>query len=62
LNDILAAHVVGSLVGVGGYLRVEDHLDDALAVPQVDKDQPAVVAAAVHPPRQRYLHAGIFFA
>ena len=30
-------------------LRVEDELDEAGAVAQVDEDQAAVVAAAVHP-------------
>ena len=36
-------------VRLGGRLRVEDELDEAGAVAQVDEDQPAVVAAAVHP-------------
>ncbi len=36
-------------VGIGGALRVEDQLHETGTVAQVDEDQAAVVAAAVHP-------------
>ena len=48
-DDVLGAQPLGERVGVGGGLGVEDELDDPGAVAQVDEDQPAVVAAAVHP-------------
>ena len=37
------------LVRLRRSLRVEHELDDARAVPQVDEDQAAVIATAVHP-------------
>ena len=38
-------------------LRVEHHLQQALAVAQVDEDHPAVIAAAMHPAGDRDLLA-----
>ena len=40
---------VGALVRLGCGVRVEDELHDARAVAQIDEDQPAVVAPAMHP-------------
>ena len=53
LDDELGAQGVGD--GVGGRLLVgiEDELDEAGLVAQVDEDEAAVVAAARHPARQR---------
>jgi hypothetical protein len=39
-------------------LGVDHELHRARSVSQVDEDQPAVVAAAVHPPRNARLCAG----
>ena len=46
---MLGAQRLGERVRLGGRLGVEDELDDARAVAQVDEDQAAVVAAAVDP-------------
>ena len=51
-EDVFAADAVGLLMGIGLGLRVEDDLDDAFAVAQVDEDDAAVVAAAMHPAHQ----------
>ena len=48
-DDVLGAQPLGQRVGLGRRLGVEDELDDPGAVAQVDEDQPAVVAAAMHP-------------
>ncbi len=48
-EDVLAAAGVGDGVGLRVLLRVEDGLDEAIVVTQVDEDEAAVVAAAVHP-------------
>ncbi len=45
---------MGLPVGIGMGLRVEDDLNDAFAIAQVDEDDPAVVAAAMHPAHQDY--------
>ena len=44
-------------VRLGRRLRVEDDLHQAGAVAQVDEDEAAVVAAAVHPARDAHLVA-----
>jgi hypothetical protein len=36
-------------VGIGLHLGIEDDLNDAFAIAKIDEDDPAVVAAAVHP-------------
>ena len=51
-QDVFAADAVGLPVGIGLGLRVEDDLNDAFAVAQIDEDDPAVVAAAMHPAHQ----------
>src|SRR5207342_1297735 len=52
-EDELVADVVGGFGRLGRALRVDDELADARRVAQVDEDEPAVVAAARHPPRER---------
>ena len=44
----LVAHLLGQGEGLRG-VRVDDHLQQSLAVAQIDEDHPAVVAAAIHP-------------
>ena len=51
-QDVFAADAMGLPVGIGMGLRVEDDLNDAFAVAQIDEDDPAVVAAAMHPAHQ----------
>jgi len=46
---------MGLAMGVRGDIRVEDDLDDALAVAQINEDDAAVVAASVHPPHQDHV-------
>ena len=48
-HDVLGAQLVRPRVRLGRGLGVEDELQQAGAVAQVDEDQAAVVAAAVHP-------------
>ena len=48
-DHVLGAHPLGERVRLRRFLRVEDDLQDARAVAQVDEHQAAVVAAAVHP-------------
>ncbi len=48
-DHVLGAQPLGGGEGRRRRVRVEDELDDARAVAQVDEDQPAVVAAAVDP-------------
>ncbi len=55
-QHVLAASVAGD--GVRGRLvGTEDDLHQAAAIAQVDEDEPAVVAPAVHPARERDLAA-----
>jgi len=52
------------LLGLGmkdSVFVIENDLNQAGAVAQVNKYQSSVVAAAVHPPRQLYFLAGIFY-
>jgi len=42
-----------------GQLLVEHDLGDAGAVAEVEKDEVAVIAAAVHPAHQNHLLAGV---
>jgi hypothetical protein len=42
-----------------GEFRAENHLDDAAAIPQVDKEQLAVIAQGVHPTGKRNDAAGV---
>src|SRR5207302_8854373 len=48
-DDVLAAQLPGLRRGLRCVGRVEDHLDQAPAVAEVDEDQAAVVAAAGDP-------------
>ena len=52
-EDELVADVVGRLGRLGRALGVDDELADARRVAQVDEHEPAVVAAARHPARER---------
>ncbi|MBA7582722.1 hypothetical protein ES708_24659 [subsurface metagenome] len=58
-DDVFAAYSVGFLMGGFRGLRVENHLDNAAFVTQVDEYQAPVVAATVNPPRQRHLGADV---
>ena len=51
-HDEFGAELLGLGVGVGGGVLVEDHLDNAGAVAQVDKDQVAQVAPPRNPTHQ----------
>ena len=54
-QDVLVARLVGRRVGsVVLIAGPHHHLHDAVAVPQVEKDQPSVIAAAMHPAGQRH--------
>src|SRR6476661_2051932 len=57
-DHVLGPQVVGARVRLGGCLRVEDELQQAGAVAQVDEDQTAVVAAPVDPTGDTDLVAG----
>ena len=46
-------------VGVGVDLGVEDHLGEAVPVPQVHKDEAAVVPPALHPAHEHHFLAGV---
>ncbi|CAM2152284.1 conserved hypothetical protein [Paraburkholderia tropica] len=52
LHAELVAHAFGDLEHLGA-IRVADDLNEAFAVAQVDEDNAAVVAAALHPSAQR---------
>ena len=54
--DDLDAELVAQRVRV---LLAEDHLHHAGGVPEIDEDDPAVVAAAGHPPGERHRRAGV---
>ena len=49
LDDVFVAKCPGQLVSLGTVFRIEDNLKQAVAVTQVDENQPAVVAVAVDP-------------
>ena len=51
-QHVFAAHFFGG-GECGGVVRVEDDLRKTIPVAQIDKDNPAVVAAAIHPATQR---------
>ena len=59
LEDELVADLVRSLGRGGRVLRVDDELDLARVVAEVDEDEPAVVAAGVGPAGNRDAPAGI---
>ena len=56
-EDVLGPQPLGERERLRRRLGVEDELQDAAAVAQVDEDQAAVVAAAVHPARDAHLVA-----
>ena len=61
LQDVLVACLVSGGVGlvVAAVARTHDNLHHAVAVPQVEEDQPSVVAAAMHPAGQRHALADL---
>ena len=59
LEHVLTAYLRGDLEGFGSVLGVEHDLHQAGRVAQVDEDEAAVVAAAVHPPGERDRLAGV---
>jgi hypothetical protein len=59
LQHILWPYLARDAVGLGCDLRVEDHLRPALAVPQVDEDQPPVVPVPVDPALEQRSLAGV---
>jgi hypothetical protein len=51
----LGAQLVRARMRLGRHLGAKHHLDQTLAVAQVDEDQAAVIAAAMHPARDHDL-------
>ena len=58
-EDVLGAHLLRTSVGLGGVRRIEHELHDATAIPQVDEDEPAVVAATGDPAGQADLASDV---
>jgi hypothetical protein len=58
-NDVLGANLFAFQVAVGGELLVEHDLDDAGAVTEIEKDEVAVVAAAIDPAHEDDLLTGV---
>ncbi len=56
----LGAQLVGEAVDLG--LRVEDELGDSVAVAEIDEEEAAHVAAALHPAEEHGLLADVSFA
>ena len=53
LQHVFTAHLVGALEMLFG-IGVKDHLNNAIAIPQIQEYNPAVVAASVYPAAQGY--------
>ena len=62
LDHVLVAQARGDREGVGRGRRVDDDLDQAGAIAQIDEDQAAVVADGVHPALQDDRLADVFGA
>ena len=60
-QDVFVARLVGGGIGlvVSAVARAHDNLHHAVAVAQVEEDQPSVVAAAMHPAGQRHALADL---
>ena len=58
-DDVLGADLLALGVALGSELLVEHDLSDAGAVAHVEKDEVAVVAAAVDPAHDNHLLAGV---
>ena len=58
-DDVLGANLLALGVAFGDELLVEHDLGDAGAVAEVEKDEVAVVAAAVDPAHEDHLFAGV---
>ncbi len=52
LHDIFIATLGRGRVGFGGRLRIDGHLGNTISIPQIQKDQTAMVTSPVHPPGQ----------
>ena len=48
-NDVFAPKRMGPSVRRLVGLRIEHHLGDAFAVPQIDEDEPPVISSPIHP-------------
>jgi hypothetical protein len=58
-NDVLVPEHAGLDVSVRILFGVEDHLGQAVPVPQVHEDEAAVVPAALHPAHEHHFHPGV---
>jgi hypothetical protein len=58
-DDVFGTDLLAFQVAVGSELLIEDNLGDAAAVPEVEKDEVAVIAAAIDPAHEDYLLAGV---
>ena len=58
-EEKLGAHRARDLMRGGIVRRIEDELDDSLAIAQIDKDEPAMIAARLDPSPQSDLAARI---
>ena len=58
-HHILRPHLLALGVAFGGQLLVQHHLGNAAAVAQIEKDEIAVIAAAVDPAHHHHVLAGL---
>jgi len=61
LDDVFVAERTGQFVSFGTVGRVEDNLNQAVTVSDVDEDQPAVVTVIVDPAADLNFGFGMFF-
>src|SRR6056297_1302908 len=57
---IFASEVMGLLVNGGLAFRIENNLSDPLAIPQINKNDPAMVPSSLDPAHEHHLTANIF--
>ena len=62
LDDILVAQRMGGFGHPGMFFRAKNHLGHALAVAQIDENDPAVVAPGANPSRQGHAPADVLGA
>jgi hypothetical protein len=48
-------------MGLPAHLRIEDHLDNPVTIPQFDKDQSPEIPSPLNPSQQDYVPVGILF-
>jgi len=58
-DNVLGPHLLALQVAVGSQLLVEDNLGNAAAIADVEKDEVAVVAAAIDPAHEDDVLAGV---